>query len=100
MILNRVNSHVQGRELDIKEGKVISVIPFHFVHKLSHEQERGWGSEVIRVNVSKFDVFLVERCPDLDGESLHNVLVEVGGEGNVVDVVGVVKLLYNFQVCL
>ena len=41
-----------------------------------------------------------EGCSDLPGEALHDVLVEVRGEGNVVEVVSVVELLDNFQVGL
>ena len=45
-----IHSHVQGREVDVKEGRVVPVLTFHSVHKLGDELERGWGTNIVRVN--------------------------------------------------
>ena len=84
----------------MEEGWVCSVVLFHFAHKLHDELECSWSSDVVRVNILEFHILLVEGCLDLGGEALHDVLVEVRGEVNVVDVVGVVELLDHFQVGL
>ena len=69
-----LNSHIQGRDFDVKEVGIVSVTTLHFVHKLSNELEHGWGQDVVRVNFPKLDVFLVERCSDFGGEALHDAL--------------------------
>ena len=52
--------HVQGREVNIKEGRVVPVLTFHSVHKLGDELERGWGPNVVRVNFPELHVFLIK----------------------------------------
>ena len=60
------------------------------------ELECNWSSDIVRVNVSEFQIFLVEGCLDLNREALHDVLVQVWDEGNVVEVVSIMERLDNF----
>ena len=89
---NSIHSHVQGQEIDVKKGRIVPVLTFHSIHKLGDEQERGWGHDIVRVNFPKLYVLLVKGCSDFGGEALHDVLVEVWSECDVVDV----ELLHHF----
>ena len=55
-----IHSHVQGREVYVKEGRIVPVLTFYSVYELGDEQEHGWGHDVVRVNFSELYVFLVE----------------------------------------
>ena len=52
-----IHSHVQGQEVNVKEGKIVPVLTFHSVHELGDELERGWGPDVVRVNFWELYVF-------------------------------------------
>ena len=49
---------------------------FQFAHELCAELECSQSSDIVRVNVLEFNIFLVEGWLALDGEALYDVLVE------------------------
>ena len=68
---------------------------FHTTHELSNEQECGWGSDIGRVNGTEILEFIVERKSDFGGKAFYDEGVKAGGERDVVEVLGVVKLLHH-----
>ena len=44
--IDGIHSHVQGGEVDVKEGRVVSVLTFHSAHELGDELERGWAMKL------------------------------------------------------
>ena len=67
---------------------------------MGKKQERGRRSDVGRILASKLHVLIVEGQPHFHGEAPHDVLDEMLGEGDTVEVLHVVELLDDFQVGL
>ena len=82
-IADRFDSHVQGREVDIKQIWIRSVILLQFEHVPGEKPECGFCSDIVWVLVTEVHELVVEERSQLIGQVLH-----------------VVEILDDLQACL
>ena len=95
---NRFDSYNHGGKVAIEKGRVRSIVLLQLVHILDKELERGWGSDVGRVFAFEVHELVVEGGHHLHREAFHDVLDQVPGMRDVVEVFHIMELLNDLQI--
>ena len=95
--IGQVYSPHSRAKVYIKQGGVGAVISLQLVHVPGEELKCGWRSDIVWVQSPEIHKLFVEVWAQLIGQALDDLVVEVVGQGEAVEVLYVVEIFDNFQ---